>query len=112
MKTINWIIILSLSFIQAQISKAQIVYTDVIPDSIMAGHSSYGLDLNNDSIIDFILTDSTHTVVNTSCTGSRLNHRVWISPVDSTINEVANTLFSTTYYPPVINNDSIIGNAN
>jgi hypothetical protein len=50
MKTIVTLILCALAFAH---SNAQIVYTDVNPDTTIDG--SYNLDLNNDGTADFIL---------------------------------------------------------
>jgi FlgD Ig-like domain len=50
MKTIITLILLSFAFVQ---SKAQIIYTDVNPDSVITVGNAYNLDLNNDGISDF-----------------------------------------------------------
>jgi hypothetical protein len=56
-----------------QFAKAQIVYTDVIPDSTSTG--SYNLDLNNDGTPDFLIA---HTISYGAC--NHINDHLKISP--------------------------------
>jgi hypothetical protein len=67
---------------------AQIVYTDVIPDtSLFSNGGIYHLDLNNDGIIDFNIKHTSSSIGPTTyCTGSRTNNYIYVTP--SGINEV------------------------
>ena len=68
MKTIKSLLVCFLTTILVLSANAQIVYTDVNPDSTSSG--TYNLDINNDGIIDFTLrkTNSFHVYVHcTSC---------------------------------------------
>lgn len=68
MKTIKSHLLCFLTTILVSAANAQIVYTDVNPDSTSSG--TYNLDINNDGIIDFTLrkTKSFHVYVHcTSC---------------------------------------------
>jgi len=72
-------------------ANAQIVYTDLNPD-ITSGSSnpwSYNLDLNNDGTTDFVITDTSATVLGgTNCGGTQTNRYISITPLGS--NEVVN----------------------
>lgn len=60
-------------FFSVIIANAQIVYTDVIPDSTSTG--SYNLDLNNDGTTDFLIA---HTTSGGAC--NHINDYLKISP--------------------------------
>jgi Secretion system C-terminal sorting domain len=81
-------------------SKSQIVYTDVNPDSVING--SYNLDLNNDGVADFILTDTTWLVTQGRC-GTATDYIFKITPLHNDA-----VLSDTIYYPYALQaNDSI-----
>ncbi len=72
-------------------AKAQIVYTDVIPDTtINTNGGVYALDLNNDGITDFNITYST-TIISATCGGTphtSTNINIRITPLG--VNAVGN----------------------
>jgi len=84
-RLLNCILIIALScFIQ--LVKAQIVYTDVNPDSTFnTDGGTYNLDLNNDGTVDFLITFS----VFWGCNGFS-SIKVVITPTDN--NAVANDI--------------------
>ena len=88
---------------------AQIVYTDLIPDSLI--HTTggvYHLDLNNDGINDFNLNLTFSTIPAGHCHGTKINHSVRVSPIDTILDWVANRL----NYPTPITADTIINDTN
>ncbi|MEO6168901.1 MAG: hypothetical protein ABIO46_14165, partial [Chitinophagales bacterium] len=60
-------------FLSVNIVDAQIVYTDVVPDSKSTG--SYNLDLNNDGTTDYLIA---HTTSGGAC--NHINNYIKISP--------------------------------
>ncbi len=66
---------------------AQIVYTDVIPDSTSTG--TFNLDLNNDGTTDFVINYTSATVLGGTNCGGTLNNR-FISVTPSGSNQVVN----------------------
>jgi hypothetical protein len=77
---------------QIKFTEAQIIYTDIIPDSVFsAANGTLSVDLNNDSIIDFYLTTSSKTITSTGCGGSKVNKYLSVTPANSN-NSVFNTL--------------------
>lgn len=69
-----FIIMMMFSIVTA---KAQIVYTDIIPDTILTNPGNYDLDLNNDGQIDFTFHGSQDSL-NCGC-GSGINDTSTIS---------------------------------
>jgi hypothetical protein len=60
--------------IHIQVTEAQIIYTDVIPDSVFsAANGNLSIDLNKDGIIDFKLTTNSKTTPSCSNLGTRTN---------------------------------------
>ena len=88
-----------LSFIQC--SNAQVIYTDVAPDSsIGINNSVYHLDLNNDGITDYNINFTTGTMSGT-CRGTQspATYYIRITPLDS--NEVG-TDATSPFYPKAL----------
>lgn len=70
--------------IQFQLTHAQIVYTDVSPDSVFsAGGSKVSVDLNKDGIVDFNLSITTKTTSSCSSLGTKTNKYLNVSPADT-----------------------------
>ena len=66
-------------FAHMQSTQAQIVYTDVLPDTVLSTTGTLSLDLNNDGIVDFRLITSSKAV---ACGrgGSRTNRYLRVTP--------------------------------
>ena len=93
-----------------QCSNAQVIYTDVIPNSIIGTTNSvYHLDLNNDGIPDYNINFTTGTMSGT-CRGTQspATYYIRITPLDS--NEVG-TDATSPFYPKVLLLDSWIDSA-
>jgi hypothetical protein len=91
--------------------EAQIIYTDIIPDSVVNTNGGvYHLDLNNDGLVDFNFNLKLSTTSNTHCTGTKSNTTINVSPADSSLDAVAYTFdtFDSLYYLEPILADSII----
>ena len=88
------------------IANAQIVYTDVIPDSTISTNGGmYNLDLNNDGIIDFTFKVY-HSVV--GCAPLGYSHGSgWVRILPSGSNQVADTILN---HPNPLNLNTVIGN--
>ena len=102
--------VLSLSVVGAMSSaKAQIVYTDVNPDStINTNGSTFNLDLDNNGVADFKFT-----LMNYTSTINSLFHikEVLISPLNSnSISGSTFPFFSSFYLPFALNQNQVIGN--
>ena len=70
--------------VQIQFTHAQIVYTDIIPDSVFsAANGTLSVDLNHDGIIDFKLTTNSKTTPSCSSFGTRINKYLRVSPADT-----------------------------
>ncbi len=86
MKTKNLLltaILIILSLIGGSSAEAQIIYTDVIPDTIVSvTDSMYHLDLNNDGITDFDLTYTYDQAGSMDC-GSLSQTIISIASIDS-----------------------------
>jgi len=83
-------------------ANAQIVYTDVIPDTTFRTNGGvYNLDLNNDSITDFRITFNTATSTFGRC-GSATEKSILITPLDS------NAVGNTSTYPSALNLNAVI----
>jgi Secretion system C-terminal sorting domain len=54
------VIIMIFSF---EIANAQIIYTDIIPDTILSNPGNYNLDLNNDGQNDFVFSGNIDTLI-------------------------------------------------
>ena len=79
------------------IANAQIVYTDVTPDTMInSGGGVYKLDLNNDSVVDFRITFTTSS----GCGGNNIDIR--ITPLDS------NAVGNTSTYPGALSSNAAI----
>jgi hypothetical protein len=76
---------------------AQIIYTDINPDTVTASGHSYNLDLNNDGITDFIISDSTWTTSSTNC-GILADYDINIIPL--TGNGVLSNSTNNPYFFP------------
>jgi hypothetical protein len=112
MKSIFLKLILSgtfcLFFIQC--SKAQVIYTDVVPNSIIdSTNSVYLLDLNNDSVTDYNINFTAGTISG-SCQGTHTStaYYIKITPLDS--NEVG-TNATFPFYPKALLLDTLIDSA-
>src|ERR1035438_6663121 len=90
MKKVITKIVIMLAFVfMGLIVNAQIVYTDIIPDTtIMTNNAVYHLDLNNDGITDFDIKCTTSTTTVVYC-GVLTNTYITITAIDS--NEVLST---------------------
>ncbi len=117
MKTENILLLknrIYLTFLLAFIfntSEAQIIYTDIIPDSVVNTNGGvYRLDLNNDGLVDFNFNLKLSTTSNTHCIGTKSNTTINVSPADSSLDAVAYTfdVFDSTNYLEPILADSII----
>lgn len=63
---------------------AQIVYTDVVPDSVFNdANGTLSLDLNKDGIVDFKLITKSKTITAATCSGSKTNKYLRVSPADT-----------------------------
>ena len=80
-------------------ANAQIVYTDVIPDSTSTG--TYDLDLNNDGTNDFVITYSTQTTFCPPSYGP--NSSIRVTPLGT--NQVA--CYSASYATKMALNETI-----
>jgi ureidoglycolate hydrolase len=81
---------------------AQIIYTDIIPDTTINKNGGvYNLDLNNDKITDFRITFNTATATYGKC-GSANKINILITPLDS------NAVGNTSTYPSALNLNSVI----
>jgi hypothetical protein len=70
--------------IHIQDTEAQIIYTDVIPDSVFsAANGNLSIDLNKDGIIDFKLTTNSKTTPSCSTLGTRTNKYLKVTPADT-----------------------------
>jgi len=70
--------------VQIQLTHAQIIYTDVSPDSVYsAGGSKVSVDLNKDGIVDFNLSITTKTTSSCGSLGTRTNKYLNVSPTDT-----------------------------
>jgi len=76
-------------------ANAQIIYTDINPDTTISAGHSYNLDLNNDGITDFIISDSSWNVTFSSmCIGSKANANFTVTPLHQ------NAVLSDTNHRP------------
>jgi hypothetical protein len=108
-KTVNIISCIIFSLLTYHVH-GQIVYTDVVPDTTVAASGTYDLDINNDNVIDFVFKDSSRTVVAPLCAGTRTDHYLFVTPVDSLIEWIA---VDTSYFadnPVALNFDSLVNN--
>lgn len=91
-------------------ASAQIIYTDIIPDTtINTNGGVYALDLNNDGITDFNITDSTAVISGNCPSGTPVtgtNIYIRITPLGD--NEVGN---DTTYPAALVLNSKIDSNS-
>src|SRR6516225_252372 len=81
LKQISGTVIITL--LVSSLANAQIVYTNVIPDStigcfIVPCTKEYNLDLNNDHIVDFVIGQSNFVP---QCTSAPIGRMVFITPV-------------------------------
>lgn len=67
--------------VQIQFTEAQIIYTDVMPDTIFStSGKKVSVDLNKDGMIDFDLTITSKNATSFGCTGSRINNYLRVTP--------------------------------
>jgi len=86
-----------------QSSFAQIIYTDVIPDTTING--VYALDLNNDGIQDFNITRSTSQITGV-CAGVHTSTKIDIMVTPLNSNEIGRSV--TGNYPSALAPNSVI----
>jgi hypothetical protein len=90
-------------------ASSKIIYTDVTPDSVIAGSNStnhYGLDFNNDGIIDF--TFSVYIGASGSCGGAGgfLVSYIEVNPAG-----VGNAIAESNSFPSILDSLSTIGDS-
>ena len=96
-------------------SEAQIIYTDIIPDSVVNTNGGiYALDLNNDGLVDFNFNLKITSTTSIHCTGAKSNSVISVSPADSNLDAVANffDVIDSSYYLQPIEADSLISENN
>ena len=94
-------------------ASAQIVYTDIVPDTIMTVSSSstpstltYNLDLNKDGIDDFKFFVSRENIKCTSCGWNYKSYNVSVSTLNN--NQILDTLSGASYLPLPLDSNTLI----
>jgi hypothetical protein len=101
-----WVIIHG-SILFTVAANAQIVYTDLNPDSTIIYTNRYHLDLNDDGVDDFTLTVSFGSArCGAECQGHRSEARV--SPAGGSLNAIINDV---TNYPRALDSLSVINDS-